>query len=579
MTNTPYTPLSRQQILSEFSEIVHEHVSLPRKIAAKHTAQPPQSSNHYSVLGRQTSEKAPSSAPNADARSEKLARIKKNGHNEGALHKAIEKHPFLLRTPELYVGGLYLNSILTERCLPSNLRPDFMYATAQGTVIKLVFVEIKSSKFNAFNGQYENRNVFHDDTIKPLAQVRGYKRSLKKHGVINVLLQNLEVLFERYPIRILDDNGALNPGIQIETGFMLVMGADELNAPWKQKLIDDLYLREGILMMTYPMMMNEVSQEEEVKNCLKVLTRSVEPVSIHKPDLLLVKVPSLNTEHAPLHDPDPYGVTMAGLGWPRAGAHRREEALYPQSLVSIFHRAQGQCERQDCTNPIVREGSFAGGLSSIYNFMKPRQPYLPALIEHMGLFCNEHCQDVNEGERYPMDRLHPLRASLGLRRGYRFETDREREVFLKQAIAQRTEAFCCPLGIDPISHPDIYVRIGQRLAALISLPIDLHQKMSAIVSQYYGIDRPVHTYQQPLVDIENDHDVKRLLQAGMIELEAAEGGSTRIRPTVIDQALIQMILEKFAHQASVILMGLCFGNNWIVQLGVNQASARKPKQA
>jgi hypothetical protein len=40
-----------------------------------------------------------------------------------------------------------------------------------------------------------------------------------------------------------------------------------------------------------------------------------------------------------------------------------------------------------------------------------------------------------------------------------------------------------------------------------------------------------------------------------------------------------MILEKFAHQASVILMGLCFGNNWIVQLGVNQASARMPKQA
>lgn len=579
MTTTPYTSLSRKQILSDFLDIVYDRVSLPRKIAAKHTDQPPKSNNRYRVLGRQNSEKGPSSAQNADAQSVKLARIQNNGHNEGPLHKAIEEHPFLLRTPELYSGGLYLDSILTERRLPSNLRPDFMYATAQGAVIKLVFVEIKSSKFNAFNDQYQHRNVFHDDTIKPLNQVRGYKRSLEKHGVINVLLQNLEVLFEHYPIRILDDNGALNPGIQIEMGFMLIMGADELNAPWKQKLIDKLYLREGILMMTYPMMMGEVGQENEVKNCLRVLTRSVEPVSIHKPDLLLAKVPSLSKGHDPLHDPDPYGVTMAGLGWPRAGAQSRKEALHPQSLVSVFHRAQGQCERHDCVNPIVREGSFAGGLSSIYNFMKPRQPYLPNLINHMGLFCSEHCRDVNEGERYPMDRLHPLRASLGLRRGYRFETDREREIFLKQAVAQRTEAFCSPLDIDSISHPDIYTHIGQRLAALTSLPIELHKKMSTIVSQYYGIDRPVHTYHQPLVDIEQDHDVQRLLQAGMIELEAAEGGSTRIRPTVIDQALIQVILEKFPHQASVILMGLCFGDHWIVQLGVKQASARMPKQA
>lgn len=579
MTTTPYAPLSRQQILSDFLDIVYDRVSLPRKIAAKHTAQAPQSSNHFRVLGRQNSEKGPSSAPNADAQSVKLARIKKNGHNEGALHKAIEEHPFLLRTPELYSGGLYLDSILTERRLPSNLRPDFMYATAQGAVIKLVFVEIKSSKFNAFNDQYQHRNVFHHETIKPLNQVRGYKRSLEKHGVINVLLQNLEVLFEHYPIRILDDNGALNPSMQIEMGFMLVIGADELNAPWKQKLIDDLYIREGIMMMTYPMMMEEVGQEDEVKNCLRVLTRSVEPVSIHKPDLLLAKVPSLSKGHDPLHDTDPYGVTMAGLGWPRDGRHSRKDAEHPQSLISIFHRAQGQCERPDCDNPIVREGSFAGGLTSIYNFIKPGIPFKPYLFEHMGLFCDEHCLDVNEGERYPMDRPHPLQSSLGLIRGYRFKTDRERQVFLKQAAVQRTDASCNSLGIDPSSHPDIYTRIGQRLAALTSLPIDLHQKMSAIVAQYYGIDRQVHRYHQPLAGIVQDHDVKRLLQAGMIELEAAKGGSTRIRPTVIDQALIQVILEKFPHQASIILMGLCFGDHWIVQLGVKQASARMPKQA
>lgn len=71
--------------------------------------------------------------------------------------------------------------------------------------------------------------------------------------------------FERYPTKILDTEGKLNPAIRIETSFVLVMGTDMPNRPWQQAIIDDLYLREGIIMMTYPMMLEEVSQEEETK--------------------------------------------------------------------------------------------------------------------------------------------------------------------------------------------------------------------------------------------------------------------------------------------------------------------------
>lgn len=568
MTNPPYTPQRRQQILENFDATVHERLSLTQEIAAKNSNQPLTASNRYHKQALNQRLKEPSATKRRGPKSGKQPKTTRGFHNEGRLQKKIEAHPFLLRTPELYAGGLYLDSIITQHTLPSRLRPDFLYATTQGTVIKLVFVEIKSSKFSVFSTDSQLKGTLHEHTVKPLKQVREYKRTLHKYGATTVLLQNLERLFERYPTKILDTEGKLNPAIRIETSFVLVMGADMPNKPWQQALIDDLYLREGIIMMTYPMMLKEVSQEEEVKNCLKVLARSIKPIAIHKPDLLLAKVPALGTGHASYHDPDPYGVTLAGLGWPRAGAL----GVSPQSLVSLFHRSQGRCEHHGCANLIVQEGAFTGGLASIYNFIKPCLPFKPYLLRHMGLFCSEHHQDVNEGERYPVDRPHPLLPRLSATKGYRFQTDRDRQVFLKQFAAQRTEDFCSSLDIDPVNHSDIYPHIGQRLAALTSLPIDLHKKMAAILAQHYGIGRPVHARDQPSTDILQDPDMQRLLQAGMIELEGVELEHPRIKPTASDQALIEQIFEKFQHQASVILMGLGFGDHSIVQLGANRRS-------
>ncbi|AYG48212.1 DUF4263 domain-containing protein (plasmid) [Pseudomonas sp. Leaf58] len=574
MTNPPYTPQRRQQILESFDATVHERLSFTQEIAAKTSKPPLTASNRYHKQALNQRLKEPSATERRGPKSDKLSKITKGFHNEGRLQKKIEEHPFLLRTPELYAGGLYLDSIITQHTLPSRLRPDFLYATTQGTVIKLVFVEIKSSKFSVFSTDSQLKGTLHEHTVKPLNQVREYKRTLHKYGATTVLLQNLECLFERYPTKILDTEGKLNPAIRIETSFVLVMGTDMPNRPWQQAIIDDLYLREGIIMMTYPMMLEEVSQEEETKNCLKVLARSIKPVSIHKPDLLLAKVPTLNMGPFPIPDPDPYGVTLAGLGWPRAGAL----GVSPQLLVSLFHRSQGRCEHHDCANPVVQEGAFTGGLASIYNFFKPGLPFKPYLLRHMGLFCNEHHQDVNGGERYPVDRPHPLLPRLSATKGYRFQTDRDRQVFLKQVAAQRTADFCSSLGIDPVNHSDIYPHIGQRLAALTSLPIDLHKKMAGILAQHYGISRPVHTRDQSSADIRQDSDVQRLLQAGMIELEGIEPEPLRVKPTATDQALIELIFKRFPHQASVILMGLGFGDHSIVQLGANRRSQALSKK-
>ena len=179
MTHKPYTPRSRQQILNEFSDIVHDRVSLPRKIAAKQTRQPLRSSGPFVVRAQRQKEKKPSSRK-IDQKPSKQPKSTKGFHNEGLLHKAIEANPLLLRTPELYVGGLYLDSIITQHGLPNRLRPDFLYLTTQGSVIKLVFVEIKSSKFSVFDESYQFKGMFHNHTLEPLKQVREYRDRLSK---------------------------------------------------------------------------------------------------------------------------------------------------------------------------------------------------------------------------------------------------------------------------------------------------------------------------------------------------------------------------------------------------------------
>ncbi|XVN19769.1 hypothetical protein QZH46_06710 [Pseudomonas corrugata] len=124
----------------------------------------------------------------------------------------------------------------------------------------------------------------------------------------------------------------------------------------QQKLIDDLYLNEQILFMTFPKMVDQVVINLMPKHVVSVLSNGV-VVRHQAPEL-----PSFGDTRL-----DPLGIKMAGLGIDYDRTRDRNDCLYPESIRDGFYRAGAKCEMPGCSEDIVSNGKLMGHFGAIYN--------------------------------------------------------------------------------------------------------------------------------------------------------------------------------------------------------------------
>jgi hypothetical protein len=280
---------------------------------------------------------------------------RKEARYENIIQRKIEENPFLLYTPRLYPGGLFLDSIISKLRIFNGKVPDFVYITVCGTTIKITLVEIECASHRVFPRNFSD--TFHSDALEGLNQVRGWKTDIQNHrGGRRDILKNLLPLFSKYPITFFDKEGQLHSWVQIQIDYMLVVGR-ERPSDKDQAMLDQLYRSENILMMTYPMMMDAIAHETGYKNMLKRIGDHYRAFEVHQPKQILNKsdvyIPSNTPFQFDMEDDDPASIKFCGLGFTHETMEKPAIFPHPFAAREVLMRAGGVCEYPGCSNTLM----------------------------------------------------------------------------------------------------------------------------------------------------------------------------------------------------------------------------------
>ncbi|SHN14453.1 protein of unknown function [Pseudomonas asturiensis] len=483
---------------------------------------------------------------------------RQEGVKEQALHDMIVKHPFLLHTPELFAGGLYLKSLLNKLPLPSHLITDFVYISVQGPIVKITLVEIEKSSKAVFHDKLLSQYRLRSEAEAAVNQVKGWKDTLRHDVMRKCLLCNLKPLFEGYPLPIFSPDGSVTPLAIIEISYMLVVGSEMPRTRAHQDLIDRLYLDESIILMTFPMMMELVRNRPEVKNVLKLGTKGIRMETLGDQNALHPIASVLSLAVGPTEDP--YSVRSAGLGWTGSDTRYRDGAFHPASVKAIFYRSGGLCEKPGCSQPVVVGDKVAGGLSAIYNVIDEDSDVSTfGDTRHVALTCEKHHFRLNGDDRYTLGKVHPLGEAMMMRGPYRPKLDAQATTFSSAFKASVIKDILSLVEVDSTKEPGLAGHLSDWLCAVRSLYMHPQRLLASIVeNQFMRQDFGWCIRDRALLD--RDWRYSFLHGARLIRINHFAHVGYEIEANFFDEAFIDRLKRIFDDRASWALQALCQGD-------------------
>jgi hypothetical protein len=524
------------EIISSFKVLVSNKRPGNRDRHAAHNQAAPEARNSYRKKGKQSQ--------SAEPLGRKLRDPREKGHLEHGLHTAIVDHPVLLHTPDLYAGGLYLDAILNKLGLPFYRINDFGYITVQGSTIKITLVEIEQAAKPVFHSKIIDSHRFQSETEAAVDQVRQWKEKLQSKSRQHTVLANLKPLFEHYPVELFDKNEDPHLWVRIEFSYVLIVG-DELPSNTQHRdLIDNLYINENILFMTYPMMLEIVERAPHHKNVLKIGAPGVEIITAQNPDSLGSDPGRLLSRQAS----DPFGIKLAGFGHP--SYRQQDEVMHPAHTKQAFYRSKGDCEKPGCLNKVVSDQGLNAMLMPIYNNYGERSKgHRMSDYKNVALCCPYHTRlGFNDGERIALGDPHPLNHAIQKRGGYRHHLDMAGTQFIHTWIQGIPDALIQALEINPVTELALAEQIRSCAFALKSLPKWSRILLERIAKDFYGARyySPIIRSQQALQDIPS---YWFLLRAGLIRLNPMARPGKEVEPTIFSRELIEKIDSLFGDRA------------------------------
>lgn len=490
-------------------------------------------------------------------------------HVEQKLHEMIVANPVLLHTPELYAGGLYMDSILNKQDLGFFRKNDFGYITAQGYTIKITLVEIEQAAKRVFHNKLEDRTKFRSETLGAIAQVKQWQDKLRAPSRQKAFLSNLKPLFDHYPLELFSEDEEPLPRVTIEFSYMLVVGNERPIYDQHQALIDDLYINDNILFMTYAMMIEQVEKCPYPKNVLTIGAPGVSLKTLHRPE-------SLGHGLMPLSLPlsDPFGIKLAGLGHPLQQPHELVRA--PGMLKKAFYRSKGLCEKPGCGNPLITNSGIQARLCPIYNNIDDNYHLVRTRYElnNVALTCPSHNpMEFNDGARFIIGKEHPLNTTMKKRGPYRHELDVAASLFCEGWIKGIPESVVAALEVDAVQDGALVEQINLCALALRSLPILSERVLRNIVEIHYGARHARKLDRSPAL-IESNPEWRFLFKAGLIRINHKAKAGSEVEPTIFSRELVEWIEKKFHKFSSFGFIFLCSAS----EKGLSQYMKRARKE-
>jgi hypothetical protein len=557
--------ISTQQAIEEFRTLILQQDSMRERVKAQKANRAPQTTNPIKIRAASAQKKSTRNSVEAGKVEPEIAPFLRVDLRERRLQEKIVKHPFLLHTPELYMGGVLMDAVVEEFRMPSGHKPDYVYLSAHNQVIRITLVEIERASAQVFNKK-SRVAVFHGDTNKGIEQVREWQEWLRSTDCQKSLLISLQPLLEKYPIPLFTPAGNVGKSTQIEIGYVLVVGNEAIDTDDKQRLVDDLYIREKILFMTFPQMLAQVEQRLQHKHMIKILLRDV-PVQTQG-----IGLPPFGDT-----SPDPLGVKMAGLGVRFDSTSSKDGCFHPERIREIFYRAQGRCEMPGCQAPIVYDGRMCGHFSPIYNYYPDqcKRPFSDLLRpEYTALVCNEH-RVINGDEISALGSNHPMSDALTIRRPYRPDCDSQLLSFMSQWMETVSNDIVSRLKLVEGADTKLMSELRVWTRALISLPWTVRPSFQRFVQDHFAkgrysrIDRSVTTYQR-------DYAFCYLMKAGLVRINRDAAQHEQIEPTILSQELIDMITHRAGNYALFALADLCSGSGYDMARQFARALEKEP---
>lgn len=504
----------------------------------------PVSTNAYFAKGAayQASKKAP-------IRPE--APIKKRSRGawvESHLHEAIRDNPFLLHTPELYAGGLYMEAIIDKLQLPFGLVTDFCYITVQTRTIKITLVEIEQAAKKVFHNPLPKRNQFQCKAEEAVCQVREWQSGLRRSSAREELLARLRHLFHHYPLELFDQDGKPLSTTQIDIGYVLIVGNEMPTHQAHRDLIDNLYINEDIIFMTYPMMLAQVEASIHHKNTLSVGVRKTTIETLHRPDALGTAIHWVGGQLFPsLPADDPYGVRLAGLGYYLGSKYA--SVHNPADTKKLVYRSAGVCEMPGCCNPVVSGGVVTGSISAIFD---PRLDYTQVFeryrLDNVALICDQHPGGTHGDFKwaYESDLPHPMTTQLMARGPFSPYLDRAATDWVASWVRDVPVTLANALELTPGHHPELYRQVIECALSLRSLPPRSKSMLGQIALDYY--ECPNTTFRRS-ADLAQHASVKHLLKAGLIRVNTFATPGAEVEPVIFSRELIHHCHHLFGSRS------------------------------
>lgn len=504
----------------------------------------PVSTNAYIAKGAafQASKKAPV-RPEAS-----LKNRSRGAWVESHLHEAIRNNPFLLHTPELYAGGLYMEAILDKLPLPFGLVTDFCYITVQTRTIKITLVEIEQAAKKVFNNPLLKRNQFQCKAEEAVCQVREWQSGLRRSSAREEMLSRLRHLFHHYPLELFDQDGKPLSTTKIDIGYVLVVGNEMPTHQAHQDLIDNLYINEGIIFMTYPMMLAQVEASIHHKNTLTVGVRKTTIETLHRPDSLGTAIHWVGGQLFPsLPADDPYGVRLAGLGHYLGSKYA--SVHNPADTKKLVYRSAGVCEMPGCCNAVVSGGTVTGSISAIYD---PRLDYTQVFeryrLDNVALICDQHPGGTHGDFKwaYESDLPHPMTNQLMARGPYSLDLDRAATHWVASWVRDVPDALANAVELSQEHHPELYRQVVESALSLRCLPRLSRSMLWQITLDYY--ECPHSTFRRS-AELAKQAPVKHLIKAGLIRVNLLAKPGKEVEPVIFSRELIDHCYRLFSPRS------------------------------
>lgn len=402
-------------------------------------------------------------------------------HNENQIHDFLVDNPFLLFTPKLFEGGLFLDSIISRMPITRSgpmgkderRVPDFVYLTLSGEAIKITLVEIESPAQRLFVKQGARLDI-HSDAMKGLEQVREWREWMQEPDTKSRLLGQVSSLLESYPYPLFDSNGAISPYISVEVDYFLVVGTDQPETLAERAVLDRIYVQDGIVVMSYPMMIEAVSERARPCNALKKQTKGFDAEHVWAPDKLLnyapgVRVPDYQGHLEVVRD-DKDRVQMMALGHPFGYRKRPDNLPHPSARLALSLRCAGRCEYPGCDQILVGDDGFSGANIP----WRGEDDMLTDSIRHVEnqiMVCREHRDPPGYKELY-LRRFNPAWASIARRKGgYDWRLDMASQVTTAKLLPRNINAFMQRFSeLSPLVEPTILEDLRTALLKTSQLP-------------------------------------------------------------------------------------------------------------